>query len=268
VWDGSDLQGKRILLDCEQGFGDAIQFVRYIPVLAGRGAKPMLATHAELRRLFKTVPCVGEIVCPPEELPALNVQCPLLSLGRLLGTTVETIPNNVPYVAADKGLEERWRVRIPQDGRVRVGLCWSGNADQKENAMRSPGLAAMEPLGAVEGAWFCSLQKGSAARQAETPPGKLRLVDWTAELADFAETAALIANLDLVITGDTAVAHLAGAMGKTVWVLLSHVADWRWLSVRTDSPWYPTMRLFRQSAKGEWEPVVKSVAAELGKMVK
>jgi tetratricopeptide (TPR) repeat protein len=252
TWNGGDLQGRRILLDCEQGFGDSIQFARYIPMLAGRGGKPILVANAELLRLLKTVPCLEGIVCPPEEIPAFDVQCPLMSLGHLMGTTKETIPTNVPYVSADAALVDRWKTRLPRDERVKVGLCWSGNPKHTQDTNRSLSLAALEPLSAVANVWFCSLQKGPASREAASPPGKMQIADWTAELSDFAETAALIANLDLVIACDTAVAHLAGAMGKKVWLLIPKVPDWRWMLERDDSPWYPTMRIFRQKDQGDW----------------
>ncbi|MGA2441524.1 MAG: tetratricopeptide repeat protein [Tepidisphaeraceae bacterium] len=263
VWGGEELAGRRILLDCEQGFGDAIQFARYIPVIAGRGGKPIVAAQPTLRRLLQTVPCVEGIVCPPEELPPFDVQCPLMSLPQVLGTTLATIPGNVPYVFADPALVERWRQRFGKDGRKKVGLCWWGNPTHKEDRTRSFSLEVLVPLGAVPNTWFCSLQKGPAGRQAAAGPAEFEITDWTAELWDFADTAALIANLDLVIACDTAVAHLAGAMGKPVWLLLPLVADWRWMENRNDSPWYPTMRIFRQEKPGDWPGVVDGLAKEL-----
>jgi tetratricopeptide (TPR) repeat protein len=266
-WDGGDLQGRRILLDCEQGFGDSMQFVRYVPLLANRGAKPILAATPELFRLFKTVPCLEQIVCPPEEIPSFDVQCPLMSLAHLMGTTKANVPANVPYLFADTALTERWRTRLPRDGRIKVGLCWSGNPKHKEDAARSLPLAALAPLAEIENAWFCSLQKGPASREIASLPGKLQLADWTTELTDFAETAALISVLDLTIACDTAVAHLAGAMGKPVWLLLPIVPDWRWMLDRDDSPWYPTMRIFRQSEAGDWGKPIESIGKTLSKHV-
>jgi tetratricopeptide (TPR) repeat protein len=260
VWSGDDLGGRRILLDCEQGYGDAIQFARYIPVIAGRGGKPILAAQPPLRRLLQTVPGLEGIACPPEPLPPFDVQCPLMSLPYKLGTTLETVPKNVPYVFADPALVAHWRQRFGQDGRKKIGLCWWGNPTHKEDRTRSFSLEVLSPLGQVPGAWFCSLQKGEAARQAAAGLAGLEISDWTAELADFADTAALIANLDLVIACDTAVAHLAGAMGKPVWLLLPFVADWRWMENRNDSPWYPTMRIFRQVKPGDWNPPVLEAA--------
>jgi tetratricopeptide (TPR) repeat protein len=263
VWAGDDLGGRRILLDCEQGFGDAIQFARYIPVISGRGGKPILTMQPALRRLLQTVPGLEGIVCPPEQLPPFDVQCPLMSLPHVLGTTLETIPGNVPYVFADPALVENWRQRFGQDGRRKIGLCWWGNPTHAADRTRSFSLEVLAPLGQVPNTWFCSLQKGAAAVQAASAPAGLAITDWTAELSDFADTAALIANLDLVISCDTAVAHLAGAMGKPVWLMLPYVADWRWMENRSDSPWYPTMRIFRQERAGDWQTPVLEAAGVL-----
>jgi tetratricopeptide (TPR) repeat protein len=268
VWDGSGLKDRRILLDCEQGFGDCIQFIRYIPLIAQRGGKPILTAFPELRRLFRTVPCLDEIICPPEEIPPFDVQSPLASLPRLFETTLQNVPANVPYLFADPLLAERWRTRVPQDGRVKIGLVWSSKPESRDQANHTPGLTQFAPLGAVSNTWFCSLQKGPAAADTVAPPEGLQITDWTAELQDFADAASLIANLDLVICCDTAVAHLAGAMGKPVWLLLPFVPDWRWLLDRDDSPWYPSMRLFRQPKVGDWQSPVRQVCRELPKLAK
>jgi len=269
VWDGSDPRGRKILVDCEQAFGDSLHFVRYIPLIAQRGGKPILAAPPELRRLFQTVPCLEQIICPPQELPAFDAQCPLLSLPHLFGTTLQNVPANVPYLFADPALEERWKKRVPQDGRLKIGIVWAGSPGYKENVTRSPSLAAFGPLGAIPNTWFCSLQKGDAAREALDPPEGLQITDWTAELQDFADTAALMANLDLIIGSDTAVIHLAGGMGKPAMVLLAYVPGWPWLLEREDSPWYPTMRLFRQPKFGDWktpmERIVKAVRTQAAK---
>jgi tetratricopeptide (TPR) repeat protein len=268
LWNGSDLKGRRILLDCEQGFGDCIQFIRYVPLIVQRGGKPIVTAFPELRRLFRTVPCLEEIICPPEEIPSFDAQSPLGSLPRLFETTLQNVPTNVPYLFADLILAGRWRARVPTDGRIKVGLVWSGKPGSKDNASHSLGLAALAPLGATPNTWFCSLQKGPAAAETVAPPDGLQITDWTAELQDFADTASLIANLDLVISSDTAIAHLAGAMGKPLWLLLSFVPDWRWLFDREDSPWYPSMRLFRQPKIGDWQSSIRQVCRELRKLAK
>jgi len=256
MWDGGDLRGKRILLDCEQGFGDSIQFARYIPLIAERGGQPILATQRELRRLLATVPGLEKIVCPPEEIPNFDVQCPLLSLGYLFGTTLQTIPARVPYLSADPALVENWSKKIGSDNRKKIGLCWSGSPKHQQDRFRSLSPDDLASLGQADDAWYFSLQKPSDSHAAVRLPDGFHITDWTNELSDFADTAALIANLDLVISCDTAVAHLAGAMGKPVWLLLPVVPDWRWLLDREDSPWYPTMRIFRQKKTGQWgEPV-------------
>jgi tetratricopeptide (TPR) repeat protein len=264
LWDGRDPKNLRILLDCEQGFGDCIQFARYVPLISQRGGRPILAAFPELRRLFLSVPAVEQVISPPEQIPPFDFQCPLGSLPRWFDTTLENIPANVPYLFADPALAERWRPRVPGDGRIKIGLAWSGKADFTENTNRSPGLAALAPLSGVSNTWFCSLQKGPAAAEALAPPAGFQIADFTAELQDFADTAALIADLDLVICSDTSIAHLAGAMGKPVWLLLSASPDWRWLLERDDSPWYPTMRLFRQSKLGDWQTPLKRIVRDLG----
>jgi len=169
------------------------------------------------------------------------------------------LPMAQPYLATDESLRAAFGETARSDGRLKVGLAWAGNKTHKDDRNRSMPLAAFAPLGRLDGVRFHNLQKGDAATQAKNPPPGLELIDWTQDLHDFADTAALIANLDLVIAVDTAVAHLAGAMGKPVWTLLPFVPDWRWLLEREDSPWYPTMRLFRQPAIGDWETVIGQI---------
>jgi tetratricopeptide (TPR) repeat protein len=263
MWDGGDLRGKRILLDCEQGFGDSIQFVRYIPLIAERGGQPILATQPELRRLFQTVQGADKIVCPPEDIPNFDVQCPLLSLGHLFGTTLESIPARIPYLSADPALIESWAKRIGKDDRLKIGLCWAGSPKHQQDSTRSLKLDDFAPLSKISTARYFSLQKSPDGQSPALLPESPTMTDWTRELSDFADTAALIANLDLVISCDTSVAHLAGALGKPVWILLPMVPDWRWLLKRDDSPWYPTMRLFRQKKSGDWTGVISRVTEAL-----
>jgi hypothetical protein len=268
LWDGSDLAGRRIVLHAEQGFGDSIQFVRYAPLVAARGAHVILYCPPELRRLFHSVKGVEQIFCGDESAPPFDIHCPLISLPRHFGTTLATIPGDVPYLFADAAAVDRWRKRLSeQPGKLKIGLAWSGSPGNSANRNRSTTLESFASLGSIPEVTFVSLQKGEAAAQAKTPPAGMRLLDWTDRLSDFAETAALIAALDLVISVETAVTHLAGALAKQTWVLLSYSADWRYLLDRPDSPWYPTMKLFRQTVRGDWAGPVNGVAAELGRLL-
>ena len=190
-----------------------------------------------------------------------------MALPRVFGTTVQSVPADVPYLAADPTIAKCWKERLAQDAaKLKVGLAWAGSPEFRDDRLRSPHLPALAGLAKAPGVRFYSLQKGYAAAEARTPPAGMDLVDWTNDLNDFADTAALIANLDLVISSDTAVVHLAGALGKRVWVLLPFTPGCFWLSKRADSPWYPTMRLFRQGRPKDWEAVVGHVSAELNKL--
>jgi tetratricopeptide (TPR) repeat protein len=268
-WDGSDLTGKRILLHAEQGFGDVLQFIRYVPPLARSGARISMAAHAELHRLLRGVGNkFGELggyvenwVIPDGSLPEYDFHCPIMVLPRVLNTTLENIPTDIPYLWPEEELASHWRKRMKNKPGLKVGLAWAGRPSHPNDRHRSFPLAMLAPLAGVSGVTFFSLQKGAAAGQtAETP---FEIVDWTGDLNDFADTAAMIANLDLVISADTAVVHLAGAMGKPVWVLLPFVPDWRWMLDREDTPWYPQMRLFRQKKIGDWDPVIARVVQAL-----
>lgn len=267
-WDGGDLQGKTILLYCEQGFGDIIQCVRYAPLLAQRGAQVVLETRPALARLLQSVRGITRLYIEGEKLPPFDVQIPIMSLPGLFVTTPQNVPGQVPYLHPDAALTEHWRERVERDGGgFRVGLVWSGNPQSVENQSRSAPLSALAPLLQVPGVCFYSLQKGAAADQAKNLPGGPELIDWTRDMEDFADTAALMVHLDLIITVCTSAAHLAGALGKETWILLKHVPDWRWHLGRTDSPWYPTARLFRQPSRGDWSRVIDQVAIELASNV-
>ena len=270
LWRGeTDLAGRRILLYHEQGMGDTLQFCRYAPLLAARGATVLLRAPEPLHRLLRTLDGVSQVLGETAPLPPFDLHCPLMSLPLACGTLVETIPAAVPYLRADPTATARWRERLQPLQGLRVGLVWSGNPRPDEpgaNAVdrrRSTGLARLAPLAAIPGVSFVSLQKGAAAAQAASPPAGMALHDWTAELTDFADTAALVAALDLVISVDTSVVHLAGALARPVWVLNRFAMCWRWLRGRTGSPWYPTARLFRQPAPGDWDSVIAQVAAAL-----
>jgi tetratricopeptide (TPR) repeat protein len=264
-WGGESLNGRRILLYAEQGFGDTLHFVRYAPLLAGQGGRVVLQCQPELVRLLRRMPGIERVVSTDELPPDFDVHCPLLSVPGLVNTMPETIPASVPYLSADEAQAEQWRARIAAqaraDTKLKVGLSWGGRP--LPDPGRSVPLSALAPLAEVSGVWFISLQKGDAAKEADAPPAGMRLANWTQDLLDFSDTAALIANLDLVITIDSAVAHLAGAMGKPVMLMLPFSADWRWMLGRSDSPWYPTMRLFRQTRAGDWSTCINQIAQAL-----
>ncbi|MGD0540276.1 MAG: tetratricopeptide repeat-containing glycosyltransferase family protein [Tepidisphaeraceae bacterium] len=263
-WRGEELAGRRILLYCEQGMGDAIQFVRYVPLVVARGGRVVMVGPMELFTLLRSFPGVEEVVAPGP-WPAFDVQCPLLSLPRIFRTRAESIPAPIPYIRPDPHRVQAWKDRfIGIAGKRNVGLAWAGRPNFGNDRNRSIALEQLSPLTAFNDIAFVSLQKGEAAKQA----ADMTLIDLTAELHDFADTAALIANLDLVISVDTAVAHLAGAMGKPVWVLLPLAPDWRWRLNREDSAWYPSMRLFRQPSRRDWKTPIAAMSEAMKSVAK
>ena len=268
-WDGSALDGKTVLLYAEQGFGDAIQFVRFAPLVAERGARVILSCAASLMALFEDVPGIAALADWSEPAPAFDLCCSLLSLPRIFRTMVATLPAKIPYLHANPDAMRRWNARLGADAaRLKVGLVWATQSSNKTAASRSLRLGMFSPLAVTSEILFCSLQLGPGADDIAHAPAGMRIVDFGRELEDFSATAALIANLDLVISIDTAVAHLAGAMGKPVWTLTQFPPEWRWLLDRDDSPWYPTMRLFRQERINEWAPVIGRLAAALEERVR
>lgn len=262
LWIGEDISGQRILLHAEQGLGDSIQFVRYVPLVAKRAAQVSLQVPHELVRLFECVPGVTNLIARGQPLPAYDVQLPLLSLPKSFGTTLETIPSDVPYLRADQALVDAWAGELTQSGK-KIGLVWAGRAQHYDDRNRSMALEMLSPLFELQDVAIYSLQKGEPAGQIRAFAKQDRLIDLGRKLTDLADTAAVLANLDLLISVDTGVAHLAGAIGKPVWVLLPYSPDWRWMRDRSDSPWYPTMRLFRQSRRGDWSDVLQQVVAAL-----
>jgi Tfp pilus assembly protein PilF len=260
LWDGSPLNGRRILIHFEQAFGDVIQCARYVPKVAERGGQVVLAVPMELYRLMLSLPSVEKVIKLSDPLPSFDVHCPIMSLPFVFRTRLDTIPANVPYLSCDQALKQKWGACVPKDDRVKVGVAWSGR--RRPDPLRAVPPGELLPLTNVQGCWFCSVQKSLVGSATELP-----LADFSHNLHDFAETAALIGNLDVIITIDTGVAHLAGAMGKPVWLLLKDVPDWRWLLDRADSPWYPTMKLFRQSVRGSWKEPIDQIVAELRALV-
>jgi hypothetical protein len=260
-WDGGRLDGKRMLLHSEQGFGDAIHFSRYISKVADRGAKVSLLCPEALFELFKTLPGVDEVLAAGQPLGDFDVHCPLNSLPLVLGKVEPYFPG--VYLRSDPNRAVKFSELNARSGdRFKVGLVWHG---QPEPPGRSIPLAEFAPL-AMEGVQLLGLQVGAGREQMQQVD--FEITDAKHLIEDFADTAAIMQQLDLIISIDTSAAQLAGAMGLNVWVLLKKVPDWRWLLQRRESPWYPSMRLFRQSERGRWDEPIKSVAAELGSLVK
>ncbi|MEW6689377.1 MAG: tetratricopeptide repeat protein, partial [Pseudomonadota bacterium] len=263
-WNGEELRGRRILLYAEQGFGDAIQFVRYAPLVAARGGEAIVSCPPKLLRLFRTLSGVSATHDAQEPPPDFDLCCSLLSLPRLFHSTLDTIPVPVPYLHARAEDAARWQSKLAALGPgLKVGLYWSTDSKNRITPLKSLELETLAALAGVPGVAFVSLQRGAAAAQAARPPQGMKLIDASAELRDFADDAALIANLDLVISIDTATAHLAGALGRPVWTLVHFPAEWRWLAGREDSPWYPTMRLFLRRRSESWHDVAGRVRLAL-----
>ena len=276
-WAGQPPGGATILLHMDQGYGDAIQFVRYAPLVAKiaaqGGGRVVLETHLLLYRLFNHSlgRCLGssiQVLVRGEDPPPHDLHCPLMSLPRAFGTELGTVPAGVPYLAPDPGDVDRWRDRLAEadgDGNgagLRVGLVWAGNPQHRNDRNRSIPVATLAPLLSVPGVRFVSLQTGDAAADLNRLPG-VAIPNAMERVRDFADTAAILANLDLLVTVDTAIAHLAGAMGLPCWLMLPHVPDWRWMLDRADSPWYPSLRLFRQPRPGDWTTTLGTAAAVL-----
>ncbi len=263
--DGVDLTGRTVLVWHEEGFGDTLQFARYLPMLAARGARVVVSAPPELARLLAPL---AEILPAESALPTYDWHCPFFSLPRAFATTLATIPAPIPYLHATPRETVAFAVHLPAGG-LRVGLVWAGQARPHLpgftalDRRRSIDLASLQPLGQIPGIELVSLQKGPAAEQVrDLPPGMI-LADPMPLAQDFADTAAIIAGLDVVVGVDTAVIHLAAAMGKLVFLLDRYDSCWRWLADRSDSPWYPRLRIVRQTRMGDWAPVVASVAAAL-----
>jgi tetratricopeptide (TPR) repeat protein len=272
-WDGSPLDGRTLLVHAEYGFGDMMQFIRYDPMVRGaaRGGRVLVEVHPRIIPLF-AASGYRDLVPRAATLPPFDLEVPMMSLPGIFQTTLDTIPADVPYLFADANLAAQWRARLAEYPGFKIGIHWQGNAKYAQDRQRSMPLACFAPLAAVPGVTLISLQKGPGSEQvASACESGVQVVDLTAsmdnEAGAFMDTAAVIQSLDLVVTSDSAVAHLAGAMGAKVWLALSAAAEWRWLLAREDSPWYPTMRLFRQRTLGDWADVFARIADELTKMV-
>lgn len=264
AWDGSALTGRTILLYAEQGLGDAMQFIRFAPLVQQRGGRVLVTCHPTLVRLLASCPGVDQVVGQGASLPAFDVQASLLSLPGLLGTKLESIPSGVPYLTPPAGLVEQWRQQLAGSTALRVGIVWQGNPRHENDPCRSVPLAAFEPLTRVADVQLISLQKGPGTEQLPALSDRWGVLDIGSRLSEeWTETAAVLRNLHLVVSVDTAAAHCAGALGTPVWVALPYSPDWRWLLEREDSPWYPSMRLFRQSRAGDWDDVFHRIERAL-----
>ncbi len=287
-WDGSPLNSKSILVHAEQGFGDTIQFVRYLPMVKAQGGRVIFECHQNLFRLLKNCAGIDKIIeNNSNRVPTVqfDVHTPLLSLPGIFGTTMDSIPSDVPYITVNSNLVQQWHTRLEHDNDFKIGIVWAGNTTFKNYHNRSCSLADFAPLAEIPGLSFYSLQKGPASVETNNPPDGIKITDLKNELNDFTDTAAVMENLDLIISTDTAVVHLAGAIGKPVWTLLHSAPDWRWFLKRNDNPWYPRtksaedfprprqndvgltnglagragMRLFRQTQLNDWVGVFKQV---------
>jgi hypothetical protein len=267
-WRGAALNGARILVHGEQGFGDNFQFARYATPVAERGGKVVLGTRAGMKPLLMTIPGVVEVVASGEPLRDIAWHIPMMSLPYVFGTRLETIPAAIPYMTADPARVAVWKERLSAYPGLRVGLIWSGNTDTVYNARRSPGLATLRPLIETPGVTAFGLQMGGGRKDLDGAVFSGPFVDLGPDLADFSDTAAAMMGLDLIVSPCTSTAHLAGALGRPLWVVLASAADWRWFRDRDDSPWYPTARLFRQRTEGDWRGPVMRMRAALEEMVR
>jgi len=263
-WRGApDIAGKTIFLQAEQGFGDTLQFIRYAPLLAARGARVMAVLPAPLKPLVATMADVTALTAG-DPSPEFDFHCPLMSLPLAFGTELATIPANVPYLHARPDRIDFWRHRLPATGR-RIGVAWAGSAGFAGDRQRSMAFSALAPLLGTAGVAWVGLQREVPAGDLTTLGAAGNFVNIGPDLRDFADTAAVVAQLDLIIAVDTALVHLAGALAKPVWVMLPYSPDFRWMLDRVDSPWYPTARLFRQPTPGDWASVITRVAEEIGR---
>jgi len=268
-WDGSPFPEKRLLVYDEQGFGDTIQFVRYLPQVKALGGTVILETRKPLLACLQGAEGIDEVIdrsAVGDSAEGCDLVVPLLSLPGIFGTNLESIPAKIPYLHAEAAKVSYWKKRI-RGSEFKVGLVWAGNPDQENDDLRSVALNDLMTLADIPGLRLFGLQKGIAAGQVTEIPAETGLIDLGPELEDFSDTAAVMANMDLIISVDTAAVHLAGAMGLPVWILVCFSLDWRWMLERDDCPWYSTARLFRQPEPGNWDVVFRRVAKELEALV-
>jgi Tfp pilus assembly protein PilF len=265
LWDGTPLDGRGILLYADQGLGDSIQFVRYSSLIHEKGGHAVVVCQKSLERILMSCPHVEAAVTEGAVVPDLDVYLPISSLPAIFETSLATIPNDVPYLFADPRLVKSWGAELGSYQGFKIGVCWQGNPAHAKDRDRSFPLARLEPVAQVKGVRLFSLQTGRGAEQLGEVGGRFAITDLGGRLGDLMDTAAVMKNLDLMITPDTALAHLAGALGVPAWVALPFAPDWRWLLEREYSPWYPSIRLFRQQRWGDWDGVFQCMAGELKK---
>jgi len=270
-WRGEELDGKVVFVHGEQGYGDNIQFIRYAPMVARKGGRVVIGSPPGLKPLLSTVEGIEAIVEPNEPIPPFEFHIPLASLPHVLQTQMETIPGDIPYLRAESNRVEAWKKRFSHSDRLKVGICWQANPKFSADRFRSVNLRQFEPLLRIPGIDFYGLQILHGREQMAELPKDVNFEDIGEELfsetAVLAEAAAAFEALDLIITVDTAICHLAGALGRPTWVAISLVPDWRWLMGRDDSPWYPTIKLFRQVSPGGWDDVFRRLAEALTRMI-
>jgi Flp pilus assembly protein TadD len=268
-WRGESVAGKRVMLHAEQGFGDTIHFVRYAATLRQLGANVLVHCQPKLAKLLASCDGVHAIVPIGQEIPACDYHASVMSLPFILQTTIETIPNSVPYLHTEPARDLVWRSQLHSPSNFKIGIAWQGSGQYQYDNQRSMNLQAFHELAKIPGVQLLSLQKGPGVEQLHSKDLGFMVRDLASQLDQgehaFIDTASVMKSLDLVISCDTAIGHLAGALGVPVWLALAKVADWRWMLDRSDTPWYPTMRLFRQSQMGDWSCVMREMASEIVK---
>ncbi|CAK0744381.1 Tetratricopeptide repeat protein [Gammaproteobacteria bacterium] len=262
-WQGEHFAGRRILVYAEQGFGDTLQMLRYLPLVAERGGEVVLESDPALVRLVRPLPEVREVVSPGDPMPKIDLEVSLMSLPWIFKTRLDTIPAKVPYLTVSRELEEQWHGKVRSFRGPRIGFVWAGKPSFQLDTTRSPRLSVLLPLLQRKDATYFLLQKGDGRRDLWEVDLPENVIDMVVEVLDFADTAAILTGLDLLITSCTSMVHLAGALGIPTWVLLNYEPDWRWMLKREDTPWYPSVRLFRQPIRGRWDLVVEAVRTEL-----
>jgi len=263
-WDGRPLAGKTLLIYDEQGYGDTFQFLRMVPWAKEKsGARLVLQITPEQEGFACRMDGIDEIVLRGQLPPPFDMYCEMMSLPMVLGLQLSDLPGTIPYLAVHKGRLQKWRRRLKKLPRPIIALVWAGRPEHGNDARRSTSLATLAPLAGVPGCTFISIQKGPKAAEAKSPPPGLNLIDLDNEIADFDDTAAILSVADLLISVDSSPVHLAGGLNRPAWVMLPFVSEWRWLIGRNDSPWYPSLRLFRQDKPDDWDGVVRRMAAAL-----